>query len=173
MTTTNATYLEDLIPALATAKSDDEEIEALLDAIADPSLIVGHEDIDLVLDASLVALLDYDELPDRAIDLTLGILSAEEDDDVALVRKMAAADVLGHMGGQSSVAIPVLNGLLLFASSERDFERWLALRAARALWKITGDPNPAVEVATRLLQDREEWLVVHAQNLLGEIGSGQ
>lgn len=169
MTTTDATNLEDVIPALATANSDQVEIEALLDAIADPSLIVGHEDIDLVLDAALVALLDYDELPDRTIDVMLGILAAEEDDDVALVRKMAACNVLASMGEGSERGIPVLVGLIDLHRSEVAFERWLALRAAKAIWKISGNAEPAVEVATPLLR-AEFWLAGHSIGLLVEIG---
>lgn len=166
-TTDEATYLEDCIPALATAHSDEEDVAALLAVIADPSLVEGHEDVDLVLDASLVALLDYDELPDRTIDVLLTILAAEEDDDVTLVKKMAACDVLASMNERASAAIPVLVDLLPLDESDRDFERWLALRAARAIWNISGDPQPAAEVARKLAEDEQEWLTIHAENLLG------
>jgi hypothetical protein len=61
--------------------------------------------------------------------------------------------------------------LLPLAGSKRDFERWLSLRAARAIFRITGNPNPAVEIASRLLDDGAWWLVIHAADLLSEVGS--
>jgi hypothetical protein len=43
--------------------------------------------------------------------------------------------------------------------------------AAEAISKITGSPERALSVATELLSDKERWLVGHAADLLGRLGS--
>ncbi|HUG68503.1 MAG TPA: hypothetical protein VMM76_12190 [Pirellulaceae bacterium] len=45
-----------------------------------PSFLVGDEDLDLVLDAATISLLDCDELPGRAVEVMLDVLASKEDD---------------------------------------------------------------------------------------------
>lgn len=99
----------------------------------------------------------------------LAILADMDDSDHVLTRKVAAIDVLAHMGPQAKPAFAILNDLLPLAESDRDIEQWLALRAARAVWKISGDSKRALEIAEKLAEDEEAWLRVHAADLLGEI----
>ncbi|MCB9871483.1 MAG: hypothetical protein H6837_16625 [Planctomycetes bacterium] len=99
----------------------------------------------------------------------LGILSDEDDSDLVLNRRVAACDVLAHIGQQAKPAFATLNDLLPLVESDRDIERWLALRAARAVWKITGDSSPAADVAGKLAEDEEAWLRIYAAELLGEV----
>ena len=97
------------------------------------------------------------------------ILADEDDSDLVFNRKVAACEVLAHMGPQAKPALATLIDLLPLAESDRDSKRWLALRAARAVWKITGDSSPAAEVAGKLAVGEEAWLRIHAAELLGEI----
>ena len=101
------------------------------------------------------------------------ILADEDDSDLVLNRKVAACEVLAHMGPQAKPALATLIDLLPLAESDRDSKRWLALRAARAVWKITGDSSPAAEVAGKLAEDDEAWLRIHAAELLHKIGSAE
>lgn len=77
--------------------------------------------------------------------------------------------MLAHMGPQAKPALATLNDLLPLVESNRDGDRLLALRTARAVWKITGNSSPAVDVAGKPTEDEEAWLRVHAADLLGEI----
>lgn len=150
------------------AQTDDQQIDILLDLLA-----CGFEndaDLDVVREAALNHLLRFPRLPHRTIQIMLSILADENDSDLVISRKVAAIDLLAHMGVQAKPALAILNDLLPIAESKHDFKRWLALRAARALWKITGDNQPAVEVAAKLAEDEEAWLRVHAAELLSEMG---
>jgi hypothetical protein len=77
-------------------QTDDQKIETLLDLLA--SGFEGDRDLDLVRDAALHHLLQFPQLPDRTINIMLGILADEDDSDLALRRKVVALDVLAHMG---------------------------------------------------------------------------
>lgn len=158
---------EDLLPKFPT--TDEEKISALLDVLAEPSSFTGDEDMDLVRDSALCGLLQFPKLPERTVEIVLSILADEGDSDLVLTRKMAACDVLGHIGQQAESSLPALYDLLPLSESKHDFKRWLALRAAKAIWNITGDSEPALEVAARLTEDAQFWLVIHAHELLGEI----
>lgn len=147
--------------------TDEAKIDALLDALS--SGFEGDPDLDLVRDSALVCLLQFQSLPERTIDVMLAILALDDDSDLVLTRKMAACDVLGRMDEGSKFAVAKLNDLLPLVESDRDFERWLALRAAKAIWQISGDSAPAVEVAGILAEDEEAWLVIHATILLCDI----
>lgn len=160
--------MDDFLPQ--EAKTDDLKINTLLDLLS--SGFDNDSDLDAVRDAALHHLLRFPRLPDHTVEIMLSIIADEDDSDLVLTRKMAACDVLGHMGQQAETSLPTLNDLLPLAESKHDFKRWLALRAARAVWKITGDSAPALEVASKILDDEEQfWLVIHAQELLREIGS--
>lgn len=150
-------------------QSDEEKIETFLDLLS--SGFEGDADLDAVRDAALHHLLQSPRLPDRTIEIMLAILADEDDSDLVLNRKMAAIDLLAHTGPQAKPAFATLNDLLPLAESDRDIERWLALRAARAMWKITGDSERAVKVASRLSDDEQTWLRIHAVGLLGEMVS--
>lgn len=162
--------LNDEIPDLqpGQAQTDDQQIDILLDLLA-----CGFEndaDLDVVREAALNHLLRFPRLPDRTTAIMLGILADEDDSDLVLTRKMAACDVLAHMGQQAKLALATLIDLLPLVESDRDIERWLSLRAARAVWEITGDSSPAEEIARNLAEDEQAWLRIHAAELLGEIG---
>jgi len=151
------------------AQTDDQQIDILLDLLA-----CGFEndaDLDVVREAALNHLLRFPRLPDRTTAIMLGILADEDDSDLVINRKVVAIDVLAHMGPQAKPALTTLIDLLPLVESDRDSKRWLALRAARAIWKITGDSAPALEVASKMLDDEEAWLMIHATGLLGEIKS--
>jgi hypothetical protein len=151
-------------------QTDEEKIDVLLDLLA--SGFEGDADLDAVRDAAIHHLLRFPRLPERTTAIMRSILGDMDDSDLVLNRRVAAIDVLAHMGPQAKPALATLNDLLPFVESERDFERWLALRAARAMWKISGDSEPAVEVAGKLAVDDEAWLRIHAAELLGEIPAG-
>ena len=160
---------QDLLPKCPT--TDEEKISALLDVLAHPSSFTGDEDMDLVRDSALCGLLQFPKLPERTIEIMLFILADEDDSDLVLTRKMAACDVLGHMRQQAETSLTTLYDLLSIVESDRDFERWLALRAAKAIWKIKGDSEPALEVAEKLTEGGQFWLAMHAHELLGEIAA--
>lgn len=149
-------------------QTDDQKINVLLDLLAGG--FENDADLDVVRDAAIQHLLEFPCLPDRTIEIMLAILSDEDDSDLVLNRKMAAIDVLAQMGPQAKPALATLNDLLPLAESDRDSSRWLALRAARAVWKLSGDSSSAMDIASRLADDVEAWLRVHAADLLGEIG---
>ncbi|MEW4454533.1 hypothetical protein AB1L30_17790 [Bremerella sp. JC817] len=151
------------------AQTNEEKFETLLDLLS--SGFVNDPDLDLVRDLALQHLLTFPQLPDRTIDIMRSILADMDDSEPVLNRKVAAIDVLAHMGPQAKPAFATLNGLLPLMESDRDIERSLALRAARAMWKIAGDSELAAEVAGKLVEDEEKWLVVHAAELLGELDS--
>lgn len=156
----------DLLPGQA--QTNEQQVNTLLDLLSS-----GYEndaDLDVVRDAALHHLLRFPQLPERTTAIMLGIVADKDESDLVLNRKMAAIDVLAHLGEQAKPAFAILSDLLPLAESDRDIERWLSLRAARALWKITGDSSPAADVAGKLVVDEEAWLRIHAAELLGEIG---
>jgi hypothetical protein len=146
-------------------QTDQQKIDALLEVLA--SGFEGDPDLDLVRDSALACLLQFPQLPERAIGIMQAILADEDDSDLVFTRKMAACDVLGHMGVRANPAA-ALYDLLTLTDSSRDVERWLALRAARAVWQITGNSAPALEVAEKLSEDDQFWLVIHATAMLSE-----
>lgn len=146
-------------------QTDDEKIKALLDMLS--SGFENDADLDAVRDAALQHLLRFPRLPERTTAIMLGIVADEDKSDLVLNRKVAAIDVLAHMGAPAKPTLAILNDLLPLVESDRDSKRWLALRAARAVWEITGDSAPAIEVAEKLAVDDEAWLRIHANDLLG------
>lgn len=150
-------------------QTDDQKIDSLLDLLS--SGFENDPDLDAVRDAALHHLLRFPRLPDRTIEIMLAILADDDETYLVLNRKVAACDVLAHIGPQAKPALATLNDLMPLAESDRDNDRWLVLRAARAVWKITGDSTPAADVAARLMEDEEAWLRIHAAELLDEIDS--
>lgn len=148
--------------------TDEEKINVLLDLLA--SEFEGDADLDAVRDTAIRHLLQFPRLPVRTTAIMLGILADEDDSDLVINRKVAAIDLLAHTGPQAKPAFATLNDLLPLVESDRDIERWLSLRAARAVWEITGDSSPAADVGGKLAEDEEAWLRIHAAELLGEIG---
>jgi len=146
---------------------DDEKIKALLDMLS--SGFENDPDLDAVRDSALHHLLQFPLLPDRTVEIMLAILSDETESDLVVNRKVAAIDVLAHMGQQAKLALATLIDLLPLVESDRDNDRWMALRAARAVWQITGDSAPAEEIARNLAEDEQAWLRIHAAELLGEV----
>ena len=151
-------------------QSDEQKTDTFLDLLAGG--FENDADLDVVRDAALQHLLQFPRLPDRTIEIMLAILADEDDSDLVLNRKTAAIDVLAHIGPKAKSALATLNDLLPLVESDRDIERWLGLKAARAIWKIDGNRQRAEEVAEKLAEDEEAWLKIHAAELLGEIPAG-
>lgn len=150
------------------AQTNEQKIDTLLDLLAGG--FENDADLDVVRDAAILHLLRFALLPDRTTAIMLGILADDDDSDLVLNRKVAACDVLSHMGQQAKPASAALIDLLPLVGSDRDNDKWLALRAARAMWRISGDSSSAMEVAEKMAKDEEAWLRIHAADLLGEIG---
>ena len=163
--------LEECIPGLADAETWHEKADALLAAIADPSIIDAEDDFDLIVDDAFYALMHIDDLPDHTVDVMQSLLVYEDHIDSSHSNKMKACDVLAYMGERAKTCLSTLHGNLSLAESDDGFDKTLALRSARAIWKISCDPKCAVEVASRLLQDEEDWIANHAQSILAEIDS--
>jgi hypothetical protein len=77
-------------------QTDDQKIETLLDLLEGG--FENDPDLDLVRDSALNHLLRFPQLPHRTIDIMLSILADKDESDLVLTRKMAALDVLSHMG---------------------------------------------------------------------------
>jgi hypothetical protein len=148
-------------------QSDDEKIKALLDLLA--SGFENDADLDAVRDAALQHLLRFPRLPERTIAIMLGILAEKDDSNLVLNRRVAAIDVLAHIGPKAKPALATLIDLLPLAESYRDFYRWLALRAARAIWKIDGNHQVAIDLARKLKENGTIWLRLYAAELVHEI----
>ena len=126
----------DLLPPT----NDEERIKALLDVLADPSTIEDevlnedeyeYEDSHVEDWAFHLLLEEYDSLPDRTIDVMLGILQRDFF-DFARELKSLACDVLAKMGERAAPALDTLDSLLPLADSERPSWDWfLALKASR------------------------------------------
>jgi hypothetical protein len=183
------------VPGFTAATNDEERINALLDVLADPSTIVHldeDEDEDDYLEDEVedwafhLLLEEYDSLPDRTIDAMLGILQKELF-SFALELEIPACDVLAKMGERAVPALDTLHSLLPLADSERPSYEWfLALKASATIWNISGDNQPALEVANKLLcandgsfseDDNPSQLdpsegswIIHAARLVGHIG---
>ena len=151
-------------------QTDEEKIETLLDLLSSGGF-EGDPDLDAVRDAAIQHLLEFPCLPDRTTAIMLAILADEDDSDLVLTRKVAAIDVLAHIGPKAKPAFAALIDLLPLAELDRDNDRLLALRAARAIWKIRGDSSLATEVAGKLAVGEEAWLRIHAADLMGEIAT--
>lgn len=80
-------------------QTDEEKIETLLDVLS--SGFVNDPDLDLVRDLALQHLLTFPRLPERTIDIMRSILADMDDSDLVLNRKLAACDVLTHIGQQA------------------------------------------------------------------------
>lgn len=105
--------------------------------------------------------------PPEPLDLDDGLLPPEE--ARFFMTKELACDQLAELGPAAIEAIPAL---LRCADDVTDIieSRSMRLAAARAIWKITGDPTLSVGVCERLLADRECWYRRHAVELLDDIG---
>lgn len=83
----------------------------------------------------------------------------------AYVRGMAC-DALGAIGPEARDAVPTLIECTADEPGLSEEGRWLRLRAAVAIFKISGDAQVARRVAGELLSDSEEWLRVKARECL-------
>ena len=52
------------------------------------------------------------------------------------------------------------------------FLRWLSLAAAEAIWRLTGDQQTVLSIATEMLKD-EDWLRCHAIDMLGNFAAAR
>jgi hypothetical protein len=149
--------------------ADEHKIDALLNVLT--GVFEDDSDLDLVRDLAFQRLLMFPQLPPKTIEIMLAILADEGDSDLVLTRQIAAIGVLAHMGPMAQPALATLTDLLPLAESDYDSKRWLALRASKAIWQITGDPEAVFDVAEKLADDGQFWLVIQARELLLEIGS--
>ena len=161
--------LEERIPGLADAQTWHEKADALLRVIGDPSVIDDEDDCDLIVDHAFVALSNIPDLPDKTVDVMQEILTYEDHVDLSRSNQMYSCDVLAHLGERAERCLPTLRKNLLLAESNSNSDKALALRSARAIWKISGDPQPVERIASMLLRDEEDWIASHAQSLLDEV----
>lgn len=90
------------------------------------------------------------------------------DDQPYLLREVVC-DELATIGPDAADAVPAI---LLCADEEADstVAKFMRLAAARAVWRITGDPSVYIPICERLLLDRECWFRRSVVELLEEIG---
>jgi HEAT repeat protein/Flp pilus assembly protein protease CpaA len=98
----------------------------------------------LVQVAAAFALYRIEGRTEPAVPVLLEIL---EDGNERSYAPHSAAETLGKIGPPARAAIPPLTAAL------RKDDRRLRIRAAGALWKITGEPDPALSVLIEALQD--------------------
>lgn len=101
------------------------------------------------------------------LDLDDGLLPPDE--ARFFMTQEIACNQLADLGPAAIEAVPAL---LRCAEDVTDIieNRFMRLAAARAIWKITGDPKLSVPVCERLLLDRECWCRRYAVELLEEMG---
>jgi HEAT repeat protein len=80
-----------------------------------------------------------------------------------------AATGLGALGSAAEAAIPVLRECLDLDTGD-GLGRSLRLSAAESVWLISGDSEPALQIATEMLADEEDHLRCDAAELLGSLG---
>ena len=101
-----------------------------------------------------------------------GLLQGIGPDSVSihLVHAWAAAAALGAIGPAAHEAIPVLQQCLDVDGSEDGLFRQVQLSAAETIWQISGDTQPPLRVATKMLGDDESSNRCLAAELLGNLG---
>jgi HEAT repeat protein len=77
-----------------------------------------------------------------------------------------ACDALGAIGLQARDAVPALVECTADETELVEESRWLRLRAAAAIFRITGDGEITRRVAGQLADDPEEWLREKAKESL-------
>jgi len=78
-----------------------------------------------------------------------------------------ACDALGSIGSGAFDAVPALIECTANEPGLVEEARWLRLRAAVAICRITGDGKFARQVAGELADDPEEWLREKAVEWIG------
>lgn len=91
------------------------------------------------------------------------------DDQPYLLREIVCNE-LADIGPDAREAVPAL---LLCADDMTDstVAKFMRLAAARAVWRISGDPSVYTPICERLLLDRECWFRRHVIELLEEIAN--
>ncbi|GEM_PF-2565849 len=110
----------------------------------------------------------------EAIQPLLRLLVRPPDDESGLdqfVRGMAC-DALGAIGDAAREALPMLHQYATDPSLASDEGRWTKLRAAAAIFKITGDDTIAKALLEELEHAPEEWLRHHAEKCLSMLSGG-
>lgn len=104
--------------------------------------------------------------PPEPLDIEDALLP-HEDDQPFLLREVVC-DELAAIGPDAREAVPAL---LLCADDMTDsmVAKSMRLAAARAVWKISGDPSVYIPICERLLLDQECWFRRHVVELLEEI----
>jgi hypothetical protein len=103
----------------------------------------------------------------------------DTDEIPQLYFRMDSCDSLREVGPAASEAVPHLLSIVAQQFSDED-NRWLQLRAAHALFAITGDQGKSIEVALAILvdssrtlvmpEDLNYWLPCLACDLFAELG---
>ncbi|HEY1598855.1 MAG TPA: hypothetical protein VGG64_04590 [Pirellulales bacterium] len=84
-----------------------------------------------------------------------------------------AADALGAIGPAAVATIPALIDCTQPEPEMVEEGRWLRLRAAAAIFRISGEVQVARQVAGELVDDPEWWLRDHAAKLLEKIQASE
>ena len=125
-------------------------VDQLLQLLDDPAKISEFDD------KAPASAIEEDQLP--------------HDDDLPVLTRLFAVELLAALGSDSAVAVP---RLVEIASSEThsDVGKLLRLEAVAALWAITGDREHVLSVLAELAKDDEWWVRARVAKLLGEIGA--
>lgn len=81
-----------------------------------------------------------------------------------------AAAALAAMGPAAQEAIPALRACLDLDGSGDESIRLLRLSSAEAIWRISGDTQTPLRLATEMLADTESNIRSDAADLLGKLG---
>jgi len=94
---------------------------------------------------------------------------ADTDDQPFLLREVVC-ELLADIGPEAREALPAL---LRCADDETDstVAKSMRLSAARAAWKISGDPSVYIPICKQLLLDQECWFRRHVVELLEEVAN--
>ncbi len=89
---------------------------------------------------------------------------------ITIIEATNAAAVLGKIGASAREAIPALQDCLALDGSDDDSLRSLRITAAEAIWRIGGEAETVLRIATEMLDDEEDWLRADAAEVLGKLG---
>jgi HEAT repeat protein len=138
--------------------------DRLRDLIAD----LKSGDDDLAWDAA-ADLVPMGPAAEPAVPALIDVLRDRRHTQFSFYAKGMAADALGAIGPAAVATIPALMECTQADPELPEEGRWLRLRSASAIFRISGDPQLARQVAGDLMDDAEWWVREHAANLLENI----
>ena len=121
-----------------------------------------------VLAASALARLD----PSSNVSARIALLRevGPESAGIHTAYAWGAASALASIGPAAHEAVPALRACLELDGSSDELTRLLQLSAAEAIWRISGNTDAALQIASTLLNDSECSLRADAAELLGNLG---